>query len=98
MAAGNPRDSGMAFHNTSRDNLRVVPPSCGSQTLDKLTASDRCVAVGENNARITIRCIAQLELTTVDGERRVFLALHNVQTTRIQTAFDGQRAPVVDHG
>lgn len=87
----------MAFHNTSRDNLRVIPPSCGGQTLDKLAASDRRVAVGENNARITRRCIAQLELATVDGERRVFLALHNVQTTRIRTALDGQGAIVSNH-
>lgn len=92
VAAGNPRDSGMAFHNTSRDNLRVVPPSCGSQTLDKLAASDRRVAVGENNARITRRCIAQLELATVDGERRVLSLDGGIEELQLDT-YSGKTIP-----
>ena len=65
----------------------------------KLSTSNRRITIVENNASVALRrCIAQLKLATVDGKRRAFIALDNIQTTRVRTAFDGQRAPVVDHG
>ena len=98
VAAGNPRDSGMALHNTGRDDLRVVPLSCGGQVLDKLAAADGGITVRKDNSCVSVRRIIQRERTAADIQHRVFLALDHVQTAGVGTAGDGQGAVVVDHG
>ena len=98
VTAGNLRDSGIALHNTSQDDLRVVPPSCGGQVLDKLAAADGGITVRKDNSCVSIRRIFQRERTAADIQHRAFLALDHVQTAGVGTAGDGQGAVVVDHG
>ena len=88
----------MALHNTGRDDLRVVPPSCGGQALNKLAAADGGITVRKDNSCVSTRRITQRECTAADIQLRAFLALDHVQTAGVGTAGDGQGAPVVDHG
>ncbi len=77
-AARNLRRGRIAVNYVCCNTLRMSPFDI-SRAANKLATGNRRIAIVENNTSVALRRrVAQLELATIDGKRRAFLALNNV--------------------
>ena len=76
--ARNLRGGRIAVNYACCNTLRMSPFDI-RRAANKLATGNRRIAIVENNTSVALRRrVAQLELVTIDGKRRAFLALNNV--------------------